>query len=491
MPKGEHCETRQSFNIQLTRLSLPFIKQKVKTFLDKTQRQLTALPELPDNVELEIQTSLINFADAARENLTRLCKHFNELPRAYRDCLLAMKPKFTLKDHTDCPIHEISDDESDAGSVATSQATPSAKRYRNGTVQQTPSKRQRTEQPLNGGGSFSSNARAEDQRGSLPPPSSPARRQGLLEPFAQFASIGRGFRTIRQVHEDMQTKMQAGMPIVITTEVYQDLAIEAVIPWKDPTDVLLRRTMERLQAELDSTLGKAFETLKKRFVYQEAKKYLRNYLEIHRKTTAEELQQLYLTERESVLTFNDEALAQYQCDEELLLMRFRHHVRMAAQPRKDSAAPPAKLIPWESLTEEKRVQDMKRRETEVKGLGPDPFKRAIEVVAYVRGYYRLSALRFSDNVSQRIICRMIPQVRRNLSAYLEQELGLRGPNSQQVYEKLVEEDEATMSKRRTLRMELTKFETALASIETLETGITRAQTGPDVVVEDSMASEEG
>ncbi|POR36704.1 Interferon-induced GTP-binding protein Mx [Tolypocladium paradoxum] len=454
--------------------SLPNIKHTVKLHLDKITRQLSNLPELPENVELEIQTGLMTFADIARAKMDEFMRHFNVLPRNFRDCLLEIKPKFTLKDRTDHPTIDISDDESDTLSVAT---TPTAKRHAPAS-HATPSKRLRFDGSTSGTPTPNGHIKPEEvdggQRlrasGSSQPPS--AKRAMLPEPFTSFAAIGRGFRTLRQVRNEMQAKTKAGMPDRISDEVYVDLVKAAVEPWNRPMDAFIKQTMKDLQSELDATLSKALDSLKKRFIYPEAKRHVRRCLEEHRKETEAALIGLYNDEKERLLTFNEESFKQYRDDEHIVLTRFRHNMRMEAA---GFAIRP--LGQWNEMTEEKRVQDSKRREVEIAKLGPDQFIRELEVVAYVRGYYRLAALRFADAVSQRILCRMIPAIRRRLPTYLEEKLGLRSPNAQSVYERLMEEDEQTATKREMLKLEKQKFDKALASIELLETGASRCAEG--------------
>ncbi|ODA80896.1 hypothetical protein RJ55_03856 [Drechmeria coniospora] len=455
--------------------SLPKIKQKLENHLEKINKELSILPELPDNVELKVRTGLMSFADSARFQLDKFIRHFNKLPRSFRNCLLEIKPKFTLRDRTDIPVLEISDDESDAVSVMTNNTTPTAKRH--ATFGATPSKRMRMETSTGmstggstgGGAPHSNGINTEGANGarasaSLPPPSS-ARGSILQEPFTEFRKIGHGFRTLRQVRQEMQAKTKAGMPDRVSDEVYFDMVKEAITPWDRPTMALMTQAMRELQSLLETTLGTALAGLKKRSIYQEAKKYVRKCLEEHCKETEAALMQLYEDERERLLTFNDEAFKEYCDSEQVILTRFRHKMRL------ESAGLPSRpLGEWSDFTDEKRSQDVKRREAEVSKIGPDQFAREIEVISYVRAYYRLAALRFADAVSQRILCRMIPAIRMKLPDYLEESLGLRGPDTQAVYERLMAEDDKTAKKREMLKRERNKFTKALASIELLETG---------------------
>ncbi|KAL3962864.1 hypothetical protein ACCO45_004387 [Purpureocillium lilacinum] len=80
---------------------------------------------------------------------------------------------------------------------------------------------------------------------------------------------------------------------------------------------------------------------------------------------------------------------------------------------------------------------------------------------------------------------MIPEIRRKLPSYLEDKLGLRGPCSQSVYERLMEENEETANARETLKSEREKFAKALASIELLESGARGDQAADVMELEES------
>lgn len=458
-PRGRNSRTLL-LRSKLTESSLPDIKKKVRWHLDKINSDLNKLPELPANVELEVQSSLIEFNELARSRLKETDK-LSSLPDHFRNCLLDMKPKFILKDKSDVPILEISDDESDTSTVTNN--TPSKRRGMHPPT--TPAKRQRTTDAL-ANGAIRSQIKPEEGRGSVPPlpPPTPTQRPLFPEPFTRFSEVGRGFRTIRQVQDEIKAKRRVGMPEHISEEVYTDLCKESVKPWDGPMKAFLDQIMRLLQGLLESALKKAFERLNKRLVYQESRKHLRNYLEEHRKNTEAALQIVYRLETHGLFTINHDAFA--QCKKSALheLTRFRHRMRM------DAAGYAEQLIPWERLSEDKRAQEEKRREAEISKIGPDPFERELEVVAYVRGYYRLAALRFADSVALHITNGMIPEIERNLNFYLDNKLGLRGPDALSVYEKLMAEDETIARKREMLKGEREKFVKAMASIEGLETG---------------------
>ncbi|KAI9150256.1 dynamin family protein [Paramyrothecium foliicola] len=468
--------------------SLPTIKHKVKCHLDKIHQELASLPELPDNVELEVQTGLLNFADKARSSLDTFSRSFSLLPTHFRDCLVGMKPRFGLKDKSDAPVIEISDDESVVSAPA------SVSRRRPSANPRTPNKRQRTTGPHESASPQPTNGyvKREDEAATAQPrlPQVVPKRMPFPEPFTRFSRGGSGFRTLRQVQEEIQSKSQAGMPNVTPSEAYNDLAMEAIKPWKLPTEVFLQQTMNLLAHELESTLNVSLENLKKRFIYREMRAHLKSFLAEHHKATHDALQLLYNRETEKLYTLNKEALDRYMLDEKEELERYRHFLRMEAREGHYM-----QYQPWEDLTQEKRMNEAKRREAEMLKLGEDKFQREIQVAAYTRAYYRLAALRFADNSTQVIICDMIPAIRRQLPHYMDGKLGLRdqrpGLDARAVYERLMAEDSATASKRETLKSESKKFEKALSSIRDLESGRTDEPEPTEEQMEDIHMDDSG
>ncbi|RCI16983.1 hypothetical protein L249_3074 [Ophiocordyceps polyrhachis-furcata BCC 54312] len=442
---GEEFQKRQvcSSSPYKHQVRLPMIRDKVTDHLKKINKQLKSLPDLPENVPLEIQTGLHKFSERSAAKTDEFIKHFNQLPQNFLACLLKIKPKFVLKDRWDSPVVEISDDDSEIG-VAGRLATPK----RVTSCSNTPSKRQKM---ANGNGYV----KAEDEALPIAMPMTPRtrREEALPEPFSEFRNIGRGFRTLREVHDDIRMKTNAGMPERHSDDVYINLIQGAIEPWKLPMEAFLKETMRTLQERLDEALNAALANLKKRSVYKETQKRVRECLREHRQEAHSALVQLYEDEKARFLTFNEDALGRYKREEHEALVEFRTRMRVEARivrrQEMDDAA-------WK-----------KKFDAEAAKLGPDKFARELKVIAYVRGYYRLAAYRFADAVAQRIMCRMIPSIRLKLYC-VDEMLGLRGPNANQIYMALVEEDANTAANREAYKSEKIKFEKALESIRRLD-----------------------
>lgn len=424
-----------------------------------------------------IRASLHKFTDQARTNLNRLGKHFNPLPDHFRDCILEIKPKFVLRDQSDFPVVEISDNDSDDESTITTVDRTPSKRSRGAEPSPlTPSKRPRGNTPM------ASGHRVKNEPSDRPPmPVGPSGHPGaprappskLNPPFLEFDKIGRSFRTLRAVREDIRKMTRAGMPDHIPAEVYESLVLESMSPWNRPMLAFLGETMRLVHDELLKALNQTFERLKKRIVFKEAKKHIATLLAAHRDKAREDMQRIYEDEMRQLLTFNDRAFARYTEEEHILLTRFRHKMRMESM----GLQPPGPLEDWSSMNEAKRADDKKRREADLQKIGRDQFEPEIQVVAYVRGYYRLAAFRFVDSIAQCVLCRMIPKVKAELSEHLAKELGLLVGVNAGVFERLMDEDTATASRRETLKRDRAKFETVLASINNLNSNLFESRDG--------------
>lgn len=62
-------------------------------------------------------------------------------------------------------------------------------------------------------------------------------------------------------------------------------------------------------------------------------------------------------------------------------------------------------------------------------LGPDPFRLEIETAAYVRGYYKIAGLRFSENLCQGILGNLFRKIQQEIPFLLENYLELNTGDS--------------------------------------------------------------
>lgn len=401
----------------------------------------------------------MNFSSCVKETLRGrgFSANYGGLSDAFKDCILQMKPKFVLKDPSDIPVLEISDDDDDS---STTMTPGNRKRGAHGHGHAS-AKRAR---PNVNGGSFTANpfnVKTEDGGSTPTTPSRyrPTPPAPLVPPFHQYANYGKGFRTLRQINDDIRAKTKAGMPSIVPDEVYEDLCKQAVRAWNQPMATFLQEAMARLHKIVDHALDQAFGSLKRRLIFKESKAHMDQFLEDRRMETLAFLQEIYNMEVFQLFTVNKKAFEDYERSESRVLTRYRHVMRWQA-----FSGEALEFHEWEKMTPDQRISEERKHSIELAKMGPDTFDKELKVAAYVRGYYMLSALRFADTVCLSLTSRMMPKIIAQLDCYLEQQLGLIGGLDPTVFSRLMEEDDDTARKRERLKGEREKFKKALESI---------------------------
>ncbi|KAL2759344.1 hypothetical protein ACRALDRAFT_1079495 [Sodiomyces alcalophilus JCM 7366] len=470
--------------------NLPSIKKKVLSELHKYQRELDRLPELPQNVQLEVQKSLREFTSIVKDKLKgkEFSSAYGKLAESFRGCLLFTKPKFVLRDPSDTPVFEISDDEEE---VSTPTPSSSRKRSAPGVSGLQASKRGRANNgvSVNGGhnahGSYTHHQphgiKAEE--GSVPgtpAPQTPTRRRAPVTapaPFEEYSGYGSKFRTIRRIRQDIQAKTKAGMPNLVPDEVYEDLCKEAVKHWDEPLRKLVDTTRHMLNGIINKALDQAFVNLTKRLIFKESKRYMKSFLQGIVSVAEQFLHEFYRMETFQLFTINRDSFSHYEKEEGRLLTRYRHVMRWDSfigakregSEHGENPPPGSNFQDWSRMTPEQRASEEKRHAAELVKMGPDPFEKEVRVASYVRGYYRLAALRFADTVTLYITSRMFPEIVSQLDYHLDQQLGLLGEGAFAAYQRLMDEDHATAEKRSRCKLTVQKLNQALESIRGLET----------------------
>lgn len=436
--------------------SLPTIKRKVVAKLHKSKTLLASLPELPDNVELEVKTSLKSFVDLVVSKLhgSDFSSSYQRLGEQFRDCLVAMKPKVIVTDSTD--VIEIIDDDDDDGD-RTPVSTP--KRKAPGMAPpSTPSKRVRTDHIL---------VKREDlngRAGSVPPHAQRVRGTPVPDfgPFSQYGPPPT--RKLRDIRDTIARHNRAGKPGLVDAEVHEELCRQAVSPWEGPVMTFQQMIMKEVSMIVETALNEAFSKLKKRQVYKQARATLQQMLREQAAVTEKFLGKMLQIHTRQLFTLNNDELERYRAMEEEILRRHRHMMRWQAYTGESGP-----VRPLEQLSDQEKEAENKRRASQMEKMGNDPFHTEVSVFAYVRGYYRLACSRMTDTVALILYQDMIPEIEYRLTreAYLERQLGVLD-GKRETYELLMSEDRATANQRNEVRADVQKFEKAMESIAQLE-----------------------
>lgn len=285
------------------------------------------LPEMPDNPELEVRRSLMQFTTDVKARLTSkgFVTAWGQIADDFRRIILELKPKykvmpegFLMQHPEQGQSHHISDMES-VLSGGNNSPSLSTKRGRpidltNDLAQPSPQRRR----GMNG-----SAIKNEDGNGSFNTPSRAQHKtaHGLLIP----ARIpGTSLAELRRL---INSEREAGKPGQVPYDLIERLSIEAVRPWQGPLEDFLRASIKFLQREMDAALDKCFATLKKRQVYRSSHKLCEEFLSQHRARVREYLLRNLKIEGHKVCTMDEPLWKMHQVKEDHLLRRNRHFFR--------------------------------------------------------------------------------------------------------------------------------------------------------------------
>ncbi|OAA57100.1 dynamin family protein [Niveomyces insectorum RCEF 264] len=423
---------------------LPQIKERVTTKLLDVNRELSNLPDIPENPEVEVRRSLAEFA-SQRE-------------------ILNLKPRYFVKHESSPLLNRVDingriDLTHDDDSTSLQSASPAP----------TDARRRRFAEYLDG------------QQDSLLPvtPSKRARGEAAVKSEAQtdYSPGSQMFRssqtrppakTLQAVRDIIASKSKPGMPGIVTEDVYNSLCMEAVKPWLGPLHRLVDKVYTLLDTKLYEILYDALGNLRERLIFKMALSILKKFLVDRLDSVRRTLLAHYNLETRKFFTLDSESLARHERAEAKILARHRHHHRMVAYlGDKGADRPPPR--PWEEMAEEERLREEARMNQEAVKLGPDPFKAELDVCAYVRGYYLTASTRFIDTCTLHVFSGLVPDVIDTLSKwYIDTELGVFDGTTPQSFIDLMEEDAGTSEKRNALKEDRRRFELTMESIERLE-----------------------
>ena len=488
-------------------LSLPEIKEKVSLKLQDVTFELSQLPDLPENPELEIRRSLGEFASNVRTILdsSQLRPSLNSIVLQFQREIDGLKPKYKVKAQSfpAAPAGgrtpttsangtvDLTNDNDDKSNVNGGSPAPSGfaqngppsgalseSRRRHHSVfldgqsdtsgPNTPSKRQRGMGSVGFGFGFvKQEDNSEMSVGAESPAFGPASRRVLFRVPENYQP--RAARSLQAVREIISARSKPGMGNIVTEEIYHYLCTEAVRPWYGPLDQLLDAVHQLLDTKLHELLSRNLCNLQKRLVYKKASSVLKTFLVDRLSEVRTTLQQHYQLETRKFYTLDGESLQRYEEAEGRMLARHRHHYRMVAYlgEQRGRERPPPK--DWEQMGEEERNREKALMNQELAKLGPDEFKRELDVCAKVRGYYRSASTRFVDVCTMHIVSGLLPDIVDQLSRwYLDMELKVFHQTTPQTFINLMEEDEATAQKRASLKDDRDRFQQTMESIQRLE-----------------------
>ena len=458
----------------LTSTSLPQIKEKVAEKLSKAEADLKQYPELPENPELVIHTSLNRFAEYVKSALQGggdFDGTFQATAMAFSNKMIGLKPKVKLTDFSDTPAHAgvaadkpielIDDDDASTASVSGKRQMP--------FPPVTPSKRQNRGVKNEGLGRApsASPSLASVGRHVFASPFRP--RPPTIDDFAKFPPVPA--RSLAQLRELIDRMGPAGIPSVVDLRVHRELCKEAVGTWEGPTRTFLDLVMKMVQGIIEAGLRDSFMSLQRRAVFGECKTAMERFLVNQMAETEQLLRKELSFHTRKVFTVNKEDLDRLWKTEKDSLHHYRHYMRWRAYTSASGQA--IQYTGLDQVPQDKRSAEERERRDQLAKMGKDPFEEEINVFAYVRAYYRLAVARFIDSASLILYSDMLPAIEEKLvnELYLARELGVIPHPGQGIYQELMKEEDWIITKRMELKRDIQRFKSAMDSIGQLESKI--------------------
>lgn len=448
--------------------SLPSIKNMVFSRLKQIERDLDALPELPQNVEYEVKRSLFDFLVEMKNAVkdTEFLSEWNTLNTQFQSCIIKIKPTCRVKDN-DLQTIDISGADSEVATPSPSKrprpsdstmrtvSTPTRRPLPDPHSQHTPVK---NEDYSMGGGGVS---RASSISISTVGPSN------IPNPFTRFHNLGRLAMDIKDIRNEIILKKRPGMPRdLVPDEVRETLCLKAVRNWEKPLETYIGKTAELLGRTANSVLESSLGSLRRRLIFRECQKHLRDFIGDMVASQESRLQEMFDAETYQLYMMNDDVFRRYKGLEMEQLQRMRGLIRLKAATLLDWAYP---LRKPEEMSEEERIKERKILDTHLPKLPKDPYDTEIEVAGFVRGYYMMAAARFVEGVTMNVNWHLLRSFReRQLDDYLDREFQIFGHCDPAIYGALMEEDEKTARRREQLKGEMDKLSRAMDSINELE-----------------------
>jgi hypothetical protein len=427
---------------------MPDIDKKIKEQLQKVDERLADLPELPnENVQHVVRERLADFSNGVQRLIeggpqsNEFLSSWSELSNDFRDAIQSMKPMFNYNDKSDMALPEVInlDDDSDdetASKMSAPSFTPSKRSNESATMPNSkrpkiyndsaiPFNRDSVTARSNGVVGLSPVTKPKQETGLnpptprriIPPPKSQTQTSDKRTTFFDaFLGSGRNFMKICEVRQNILKHARPGLPDHVDDFVKEDICLQSIQPWDDPLNVLADRTFTMLGTAIEQMLLKTLGMYQQTDLYRTSHRHIRQFLDDHFAKQRKVLDDFFELETYKRFTINDAAFATYRAEELKILEAARRGRRARCYIITEAT------MAKKALTDEQKTDRAKKITDEQ--LGPDPFQKEIDLAAYVRGYYKTAAYRFTDNVCQNIQGTIFRKIHKEIKYLLERCLKL-------------------------------------------------------------------
>lgn len=398
------------------------------------ESQLRLLPApIIDNVQHLVRQRLSRFSNAVQRLLdgtsvdygAKFQSDWNTLCVQFRDAIAQMRPGCICSHPSDVEFEIINLDE-DEEEMERLEVTPNVspnKRASDSDSHQSSSKKARTNDgaiPMRSTPTPSVPPSVKNEtRGnySSPPPLYRRNQTMVTNPFDKpYLLSGKGAMSLEDIRSSIARHSRTGAPTVVNLKVMEEYSMVSICPWDKPLSTLIDHTLMMLRGHVNEILNKILGQYKETGLYKLSDRFIKGFIDEEEKEQRIALQEFYETERHQLFTINDDVHEMYRTKELKTLMAQRRIRRVKCELDK-------RIRGGKKISSEE-AREAERKKITDEDLGPDPFQREIDTAAYIRGYYALATVRFTDSVCANINARLFRQIYRKIDYYLEQKLGL-------------------------------------------------------------------
>ena len=418
--------------------SLDHIEEKISAQKEEVDTALMSLPKLPDDdVQHVVTVRLQRFSNGVSNLLeggprsNGFLSSWAQLAKDFRDAIETIKPMFNFKDPSDMTKSDreiidldSSDDEDPVRTPTPNNrkrpdpfTSPQGHQAKVVKVKHDPSLFDR--EPSTARSTHSQQPLSRHLNGSpvCRRILQPARRGERSTVFDEFLHHGRGFMSIGHIRGIIRRNHPPGVPGHFDDAVYSEICLQAIAPWRMLLTRFAGHTFKTFREAVFDMLNVCLGDYQQTQLYRSSKSYLLKFLEQHEAEQRRTLQTLLDLESYKMFTVNDEVFEIFQAKALEALQEARKKHRQTCAIRKNPPNNKPIADPIKEAQEALKVD-----------VGLDPFQKEIQVAAYVRGYYKVCGLRFSDNACQVIRGNLFRNVESQIMGMLENRLGLTGGN---------------------------------------------------------------
>ena len=392
---------------------------------------------------------------------------WSELSVDFADAIQRMKPMFTITDPSDAAVPEIINlDSDDDSSTISSFTIPNRKHAAPPGFSTPPSKFLKTPNGavVTPGSSHDSSIRPKSEDGNPTSAGRPlARMKHAVRKtvFNEYVNAGKKFMKISEVRDIISRHRRPGHPDNVPDAAREEICVLTTALWRQPLDKLRDVTFASFRKAVDRELDVSLRKYRQTDLFRESRRHAHEFLDRFQEEQREKLEDIYALESYKLFTLNNEAFLRFKSEELVILLAARRKHRVRCHVQKRAHLNKKSLTEKDRETQEKSVADEQ--------LGLDPFALEIDTAAYVRGYYRTAASRFSDNVCQNILGTLFRKVQDNIPQMLESALGLNTGDGELKCRALMNEDLCGARERAALQEEREKLRQAAIRLEKLVT----------------------